>query len=82
MIKETFKRIKQNPPKYFKRWFIIYIFTAILGLGTELKSINEELPEFIQPFPKYLITIGTIGLFMSRLPQPDKSEEKTIEKTS
>ena len=74
MIKETLKRLKKKPPKYFKKWFLIYVFTAVLGIGTELKGINEDLPEKLQNIPKYLITIGTVGLCMSRLPNPDKKE--------
>lgn len=70
-IKETYKRIKSHPPKYFKKWFIVYTLTAMLGLGTELKSINDELPPIMQSMSKYLITIGTVGLFMSRLPEKE-----------
>lgn len=76
MLSETIKRIRKNPPKYFKKWFIIYVFTALLGLGSELKNINDELPNFLQSAPKYLITIGTVGLFMSRLPDPQQNKEE------
>lgn len=79
MIKETYKRINSRSPKYFKKWFLVYVLTAIMGLGAELNAINDQLPDSLKFIPKYLITIGTVGLFMARLPEPNNNKEDSKE---
>ena len=77
--KETIKRLKKKQPKYFQKWFWVYIFTAVAGAATTVTEVASIFPEvaFITMLGKILMAVGVVGGFMSRLPNlPEPEPEK------
>ena len=76
-LHETIKRLKKAQPKYFQRWFWVYIFTTLAGSATTINEVANVFPEatIIQTIGKYLMAIGIVGGFMSSLPNPDPPKE-------
>lgn len=65
----TSDRLKSKFTPYFKKWFIF--MASLTGLGTAMLGFKDALPEKLQSLPGYLMLVGAVGAYMSRLPSTD-----------
>ena len=76
LVGHIYNRLKSDTPKFFKKVF--YVMASLTTLGVSLLPYQDSLPESLRPAVGYLIAIGSIGAFMSRLTttDPELSENK------